>query len=54
MTRSAAKNHDWVTVVVDAEDYAAVLAEIAANDGATTLALRRKLAQTRLRPHRRL
>jgi phosphoribosylaminoimidazolecarboxamide formyltransferase / IMP cyclohydrolase len=46
MTRSAAKNHDWVTVVVDPQDYAVVLAELAANKGATTLALRRKLAQT--------
>src|SRR6202012_4148157 len=45
MTRSAAKNHDWVTVVVDVEDYAAVLSEMEANKGATTLALRRKLAQ---------
>jgi phosphoribosylaminoimidazolecarboxamide formyltransferase / IMP cyclohydrolase len=45
MTRSAAKNHDWVTVVVDVEDYAAVLAEMDANNGSTTLALRRKLAQ---------
>src|SRR5690606_28575383 len=45
MTRSAAKNHDWTTVVVDVEDYAAVLAEMAANSGATTLALRRTLAQ---------
>ncbi|HEY1709257.1 MAG TPA: bifunctional phosphoribosylaminoimidazolecarboxamide formyltransferase/IMP cyclohydrolase [Rhizomicrobium sp.] len=46
MTRSAAKNHDWVTIVVDPEDYAAVLAEMDAHNGATTLALRRKLAQT--------
>ncbi len=45
MTRSAAKNHPFVTVVVDVEDYAAVLAEMAANAGATTLALRRTLAQ---------
>ncbi|OJU13921.1 MAG: bifunctional phosphoribosylaminoimidazolecarboxamide formyltransferase/IMP cyclohydrolase [Alphaproteobacteria bacterium 64-11] len=45
MTRSAAKNHDWVTVVVDVEDYSAVLDEIRANGGATTLALRRTLAQ---------
>ncbi len=45
MTRSAAKNHDWVTVVVDPQDYAAVLAEMDANAGATSLALRRKLAQ---------
>ncbi len=46
MTRSAAKNHEWVTVVVDVEDYAAVLAEMDANSGSTTLALRRRLAQT--------
>jgi len=46
MVRSSAKNHDWVTVVVDPEDYAAVLAELDANKGATTLTLRRKLAQT--------
>ena len=45
MTRSAAKNHDWVTVVVDPQDYAAVLAEMDVNKGATSLALRRKLAQ---------
>jgi phosphoribosylaminoimidazolecarboxamide formyltransferase/IMP cyclohydrolase len=45
MTRSAAKNHEWVTVVVDTEDYKAVLGEMAANAGATSLALRRKLAQ---------
>jgi phosphoribosylaminoimidazolecarboxamide formyltransferase/IMP cyclohydrolase len=45
MIRAASKNHDWVAVVVDTEDYAAVLAEMEANKGATTLALRRKLAQ---------
>ena len=45
MTRSAAKNHDWVTVVVDVEDYKAVLDEMAANNGGTTLTLRRTLAQ---------
>jgi len=44
MTRSAAKNHDWVTVVVDVEDYKAVLDEMATHGGATTLTLRRKLA----------
>jgi phosphoribosylaminoimidazolecarboxamide formyltransferase / IMP cyclohydrolase len=46
MTRSAAKNHDWVTVVVDVEDYAPVLAEMDANAGCTTPVLRRRLAQT--------
>jgi phosphoribosylaminoimidazolecarboxamide formyltransferase/IMP cyclohydrolase len=46
MIRSAAKNHAWVAVVVDVEDYAAVLAEMDANAGATTLTLRRRLAQT--------
>src|SRR5579885_2445438 len=45
MIRAASKNHDWVTVVVDTEDYDAVLKEMAANKGATTLALRRRLAQ---------
>src|ERR1700729_722833 len=43
MIRAASKNHDWVAVVVDPEDYASVLDEMAAHDGATTLALRRKL-----------
>jgi phosphoribosylaminoimidazolecarboxamide formyltransferase/IMP cyclohydrolase len=45
MTRAAAKNHDWVTVIVDTEDYTMVLSEMDANKGATTLATRRKLAQ---------
>ena len=45
MTRSAAKNHEWVTVVVDVEDYKSVLDEMAANQGATSLKLRRMLAQ---------
>ena len=39
MIRAAAKNHDDVAVVVDADDYARVLAELAAHGGATTLAL---------------
>src|ERR1700761_5490162 len=37
MTRSAAKNHNWTTVVVDVEDYASVLEEMKAQGG-TTLA----------------
>ncbi len=45
MIRSAAKNHNDVVVIVDPEDYAEVLREMAAHGGATTLALRRKLAQ---------
>jgi phosphoribosylaminoimidazolecarboxamide formyltransferase/IMP cyclohydrolase len=44
MIRAAAKNHDDVAVVVEAADYQAVLDELAANQGATTLALRRRLA----------
>src|SRR3979411_1172065 len=44
MIRAAAKNHDDVAVVVDPQDYPAVLAELAANQGATTLTLRRRLA----------
>jgi phosphoribosylaminoimidazolecarboxamide formyltransferase/IMP cyclohydrolase len=44
MIRAAAKNHGDVAVVVDVVDYAKVLAELAANKGATTLALRKALA----------
>jgi len=43
MLRSAAKNHDSVTVVVDPLDYAEIAAQITAN-GDTTLSLRRQLA----------
>ena len=46
MIRAAAKNHAYVTVVVDVEDYDAVLAEMDANDDMTTLAFRRRMAQT--------
>src|ERR1051325_7969850 len=45
MIRAAAKNHNDVAVVVDAEDYARLLDELKAHDGATTLALRKSLAQ---------
>src|SRR5690349_21467133 len=44
MIRAAAKNHDDVAVIVEAHDYQAVLDELAANAGATTLSLRRRLA----------
>ncbi|MEO5612356.1 MAG: bifunctional phosphoribosylaminoimidazolecarboxamide formyltransferase/IMP cyclohydrolase [Sphingomicrobium sp.] len=44
MIRSAAKNHAHVAVVTDPADYAALLAELDANSGATSLALRKKLA----------
>ncbi|MFK7870055.1 MAG: bifunctional phosphoribosylaminoimidazolecarboxamide formyltransferase/IMP cyclohydrolase [Roseobacter sp.] len=46
MIRSAAKNHGFVTVVVDVEDYAPLLAELEAHEGQTTYALRQRLAQT--------
>ncbi|MGH6770759.1 MAG: bifunctional phosphoribosylaminoimidazolecarboxamide formyltransferase/IMP cyclohydrolase [Xanthobacteraceae bacterium] len=44
MIRAAAKNHADVAVVVDAEDYAPMLAELVQHNGATSLELRRKLA----------
>ncbi|MBX3454525.1 bifunctional phosphoribosylaminoimidazolecarboxamide formyltransferase/IMP cyclohydrolase [Ferrovibrio sp.] len=44
MLRSAAKNHGFVAVVVDVNDYAAVLDSMKANGGGTDLMLRRKLA----------
>ena len=43
MIRAAAKNHAWVTVVVEPSDYARVL-EALAREGGTGLALRRELA----------
>ncbi|MFL5240128.1 MAG: bifunctional phosphoribosylaminoimidazolecarboxamide formyltransferase/IMP cyclohydrolase [Rhizomicrobium sp.] len=45
MIRAAAKNHEYVTVVVDPEEYASVLSELEAQNGATSLTLRRRLAQ---------
>ena len=45
MIRAAAKNHAFVGVVVDTEDYAEVLAQIA-DHGGTTLAFRPRLART--------
>ncbi len=46
LIRAAAKNHDSVTVVVDAADYPAVMEEMAAQGGATSLDLRKRLAAT--------
>ena len=43
MLRSAAKNADAVTVVSDPADYEAILSEMRANGGATTLKTRRAL-----------
>jgi phosphoribosylaminoimidazolecarboxamide formyltransferase/IMP cyclohydrolase len=45
MLRSAAKNHAAVTVVVDPEDYAVVLAEMDSHGGATTAGTRARLAK---------
>src|SRR5689334_3628375 len=44
MIRAAAKNHNDVAVVVDAQDYAPLLEELKAQNGATTLTLRKHLA----------
>ncbi|MEM0947843.1 MAG: bifunctional phosphoribosylaminoimidazolecarboxamide formyltransferase/IMP cyclohydrolase [Pseudomonadota bacterium] len=46
MIRAAAKNHAWVTVITDVEDYDAVLTELRAQNGGTTLAFRQKKALT--------
>ncbi|MBE0413671.1 bifunctional phosphoribosylaminoimidazolecarboxamide formyltransferase/IMP cyclohydrolase [Yoonia sp.] len=45
MIRAAAKNHAFVTTIVDVEDYTALLAELDANDGQTTYAFRQNQAQ---------
>jgi phosphoribosylaminoimidazolecarboxamide formyltransferase/IMP cyclohydrolase len=44
MVRAAAKNHDFVTVVTDPADYAAITAELSAHAGAIGPVLRRRLA----------
>ncbi len=44
MIRSAAKNHEFVAVVTDPQDYQAVLNDMRAHNGATTYKLRQKLA----------
>lgn len=44
MIRAAAKNHDFVTVIVEPSDYDAVIAELALGQGQTTPETRRRLA----------
>jgi len=45
MIRAAAKNHGFVNVVVDVEDYANLLGELDQNDGATSSRFRKELSQ---------
>src|ERR1700686_102234 len=45
LIRGGAKNHDDVVVVVDVADYSALLDELARNEGGTSLAFRRRMAQ---------
>ncbi|KZL20156.1 Bifunctional purine biosynthesis protein PurH [Pseudovibrio axinellae] len=45
MTRAAAKNHAYVTAVVDPSDYEEVIAAMDAHGGRSPIALRKKLAQ---------
>jgi phosphoribosylaminoimidazolecarboxamide formyltransferase/IMP cyclohydrolase len=44
MIRSAAKNHEWVTVVTDPRQYDRVVTELNEHDGATSAELRRVFA----------
>ena len=44
MVRSAAKNHAFLTVVTDPADYDELVAELDANDGATSLPFRKRMA----------
>ncbi|HEY1942813.1 MAG TPA: bifunctional phosphoribosylaminoimidazolecarboxamide formyltransferase/IMP cyclohydrolase, partial [Roseiarcus sp.] len=45
MIRAAAKNHADVVVIVDVEDYPALLKELQTQDGSTSLGFRRRMAQ---------
>jgi len=44
MIRAASKNHKFVTVLTDPADYQGLLDQLAAHDGATTMAFRQKMA----------
>lgn len=46
MIRAAAKNHGFVNVVVDVQDYDELLSEMSSHHGSTSYAFRQKLAQT--------
>jgi phosphoribosylaminoimidazolecarboxamide formyltransferase / IMP cyclohydrolase len=45
MIRAAAKNHDDVVVIVDVDDYPALIEELKRGEGTTSLAFRRRMAQ---------
>ena len=45
MIRAAAKNHDDVVVIVDVDDYPALIEELERGQGTTSLAFRRRMAQ---------
>lgn len=45
MIRAAAKNHDYVSVIVDTEDYTDLIIQMTENNGATDLRFRQKLSQ---------
>ena len=45
MIRAAAKNHDDVVVIIDVDDYSALIDELQRNEGTTSLAFRRRMAQ---------
>lgn len=46
MIRAAAKNHEFVAVLTDPQDYEKVLGDMERNDGAVTYKLRKQLAAT--------
>ena len=48
MIRASAKNHEFVTIVTDPQDYEMVIKDLDDHNGATTYALRQKLAANAL------
>ena len=50
MVRSAAKNHEYVTIITDAADYPALITELDANVGATRRDFRRMMAAKAFAP----
>ena len=54
MTRAAAKNHEWVTIVTSPDQYDALLDELRAHDGAVTDGTRQRVRARGVRAHRRV
>ena len=54
MTRAAAKNHEWVTIVTSPDQYGPLLEELRANDGAVGAETAARVRARSVRAHGRV